>query len=241
MRSPLKLKFPRCFRLQKDCVAQITTTRKRRTPKPTYVLKLFVDKAKSLRRVAQLEKTVDGLVSLLAATKQPVQKQGLDSVSDSGLASPPVSVEHSLSSRDVSRALQNEESFPSSASILLRSDGSTRLPELQWHDEIGVDSTEARRLLSVYQTQLCERFPYVVIPQNTTPRWLYQNKPLLFKAVIMAASFNDLAMRKKTRSEIMAHLTEHLILKGEKSLDLLQGLLLFASWYATMLLLLMLT
>ena len=47
---------------------------------------------------------------------------------------------------------------------------------------------------------------------------------------MMAALFKDHERQQGLGKDILRYLTDHLILRGEKNLDLLQGLIVYISW-----------
>lgn len=101
------------------------------------------------------------------------------------------------------------------------------------HFSPGLDplDSEACQLLDHYRVQMMPYFPFVVIPEGVDVHALRSAKPFLFKAIITSASYSNLTRQIALGKEVVAYFSEHLLLKGEKSLDLLQGLLIFIAWY----------
>ena len=77
---------------------------------------------------------------------------------------------------------------------------------------------------------MVEHFPFVVVPPSMSVQGLRQEKPLLFLAISMATSFHDSLRQQSLGREVVESLSKRLLLQGEKSLDLLQGLLVFIAW-----------
>lgn len=88
----------------------------------------------------------------------------------------------------------------------------------------------AEMALLIFQTKLASRFPFVVIPAATTYQQLRQAKPFLSQTVVLVASKQNEASRTEGENLLLAYLSEHLVVRGEKSLDLLQGLLVYIAW-----------
>ncbi|KIW33082.1 uncharacterized protein PV07_04577 [Cladophialophora immunda] len=87
------------------------------------------------------------------------------------------------------------------------------------------------KLFSDFRTQMNIHFPFVVIPPHTTAVALREEKPFLFRTCITAAAQADPSLLRQLADELMRYIGERMLMKGEKSLDLLQGLLVFSSWY----------
>jgi hypothetical protein len=88
----------------------------------------------------------------------------------------------------------------------------------------------AAALLENYQASMANYFPFVVIPSNTTAQHLRISKPFLFLSVMVVSSYQKTGQQTTLSAEIMKHLSEQMLFKGQKSLDLLQGVLVYAEW-----------
>jgi hypothetical protein len=60
---------------------------------------------------------------------------------------------------------------------------------------------------------------------------LSEDRPFLYEAIIFAASYHDSVHHLELGQQFIKDVTEHLVILGEKSLDLLQGLLVYTSWF----------
>lgn len=84
-------------------------------------------------------------------------------------------------------------------------------------------------LLETYRT-MTEFFPFVLLPKECFCGDLIQQRPIFLFAVLTAASFDSsqlqISLSREFRKVAMAK-----IMNGEKSLDLLQGLLVFIAWH----------
>jgi hypothetical protein len=89
----------------------------------------------------------------------------------------------------------------------------------------------AAALLENYQASMANYFPFVVIPSNTTAQQLRISKPFLFLSVMAVSSYQKTGRKTTLSAEIMRRLSEQMLFKGEKSLDLLQGVLVYAEWF----------
>ncbi|KAF9635717.1 putative trna processing endoribonuclease protein [Lasiodiplodia theobromae] len=74
-------------------------------------------------------------------------------------------------------------------------------------------------------------FPFVIIPADATVQTLRDTKPFLLKAIVVVASIQDLAKQRALGHALMGELTTQLLVQGRRSVDLLQGILVWLAWY----------
>lgn len=74
-------------------------------------------------------------------------------------------------------------------------------------------------------------FPFVIVPPNLSSEQLKWERPFLWKAVMLEACSLDASRQVKLGRELLREMTEALLTHPRKSVDLLQGLLLFLAWY----------
>ncbi|KAK4240802.1 hypothetical protein C8A03DRAFT_12871 [Achaetomium macrosporum] len=91
--------------------------------------------------------------------------------------------------------------------------------------------TLANELLIRYMTQMCPHLPGVVIPPGTTAADLRASKPLLFLAIMAAASSEMPALQRTLTKELMQVLAEKIIIRGNKSLEVIQAIQIATIWY----------
>jgi len=90
---------------------------------------------------------------------------------------------------------------------------------------------QATAYLEIYQTELMPNFPFVVIPPSMDAHALYSQSPSLFWVTMAAVAPQSLAIQEEVRKWLRQYIAEHMIVKQEKSLQLLQTLLLHMAWY----------
>lgn len=73
-------------------------------------------------------------------------------------------------------------------------------------------------------------FPFVLIPSHITAKELADKKPFLAEMIFTVSHCQDYGPQNERGKEILRHLTDRLFLEGEKSLDLLQGMLIYITW-----------
>jgi hypothetical protein len=84
-------------------------------------------------------------------------------------------------------------------------------------------------LLETYR-HMVDFFPFVTLPKDCSCQDLSQHRPLLMFAVLTVASYESARLQQTLSREFRKTIMVQ-ILTGKKSLDLLQGLLIFLAWH----------
>lgn len=175
-----------CIRTRRQCVMQTLPRRRKR---------------KTTDRVTDLEKKIEQLTSLLAATEagsnDPTPKSGHDGSAPS-----------------------DSDTKPSTLIDQALNDGL-----IDWHTAcIAFDR---------YKFQMSRYLPFVVFAADTEAATVKQHQPLLFYAIIVAATSS---MHSSSKQELRDLISKDLALRvhyqGERSLELIQCLLVLLSYYA---------
>lgn len=74
-------------------------------------------------------------------------------------------------------------------------------------------------------------FPFVIIPDNMTAEELKRARPYLHRVILWAAAPPARSLRGEYGKELLRELSDRLFVEGEKSLDLLQGIIILVGWY----------
>ncbi|KAF2710195.1 hypothetical protein K504DRAFT_430539 [Pleomassaria siparia CBS 279.74] len=91
----------------------------------------------------------------------------------------------------------------------------------------------AEELLDIYRNDLVHESPGVVIPSNWTMSQLRHQKPALFHAVMAAAAHcKGEALSNRLSEEVVFLYARSLFVKGEKSLQYVQALLVTVAYYS---------
>ncbi|OQE11783.1 hypothetical protein PENVUL_c002G08874 [Penicillium vulpinum] len=108
-----------------------------------------------------------------------------------------------------------------------------RLPPAEDVIDRGIISLEdAEQLVAYFIHELASFFPLVVLPSNTTAAQLRQTKPILFLSVIAATSISvDAGLAAVLGREMVRLYAERFFIEGEKSLELVQAMLLMIIFY----------
>ncbi|KAM0160752.1 hypothetical protein ACHAPG_002816 [Botrytis cinerea] len=224
-----RIKCEICHRLKKDCVTQSPSVR--------------VYKPQKTTRVAQLEKKLDGIVNLLQQQQQ--QKQDVHSqdttpafsplatngniLPGSSLLSEP-EPPNQIPYRDTSHLVPKPLEPSKRQSVYEKSTNACLLAHA--NSDLEPNDMEIERLVKLYQMEMTARFPFVVIETGglTGKEWV-ASKPVLGKAVLMAASYYNLPRQTVYETALVRDLTERIMVKRDKTLELLQTILVFCGWY----------
>ncbi|PMD35134.1 hypothetical protein L207DRAFT_466175 [Hyaloscypha variabilis F] len=228
----------RCFRLKKECVFPPRVKRKRRSPNAS--------------TNAALEQKIESLVNLLSAA------QGISSTTDE--PTPPESQPQSEASPvssyrqpDATPAKEDDLSWSGvnkscrsawqqeavkfnpgipnvagppqcvgSISSLLHDGRSDFRNQSQLHD--------SRKLLNVYQEQFAPHFPFIQIPDGISVDELRSQKPWLCRTILMVAAQEERLVQQELGKQIVSEMASAILLRGEKSLDMLQSLCICNLW-----------
>lgn len=88
---------------------------------------------------------------------------------------------------------------------------------------------EAEKLLSFFR-KMAPLFPFVVVPEGETVKSLSRTSPFLLLAILASASMHDVQLHHALDHEFRRILSSEVIMKGKKSLDFLQGVLVYTAW-----------
>lgn len=93
-----------------------------------------------------------------------------------------------------------------------------------------LDLCEAERLLLAFRHK-SPFFPFVIIPDDATVSSLSRTSPFLLLAVLTVASGMDTPLNFQMDQEFRRILSAKVVVDGQKSLDFLQGILIYIAWY----------
>lgn len=105
----------------------------------------------------------------------------------------------------------------------------TCMATVHMEDTVPVEPDET--LLSIYRNQMSNQLPFVVIPAGTTSRQLQATRPFLMKVIRMVASVRHLRLVRGQSRAVMEHISQSILMRSERSLDLIQGILVFLGSY----------
>ena len=141
----------------------------------------------------------------------------------------------------VSQVASLEEKLDGVAAILTASqrvstgasDGSSILSDLEpvaYINQFISNSDEAEMILDRFRTVTTPLFPFVVVPPNMNFADLKEQKPFLTLAVLMVGCRHDHVQQTNIAQTIREIVSNRVLIKGERNLDMLQCLLVYVSW-----------
>lgn len=90
-------------------------------------------------------------------------------------------------------------------------------------------ATEADQALKEYTEDFVPRFPFVPIPFGRAYD-MYKQQPLLLKAILLTCRHQSFRSRTTGDRWFRETISHHVVVLGEKRLELLQAILIFIAW-----------
>lgn len=126
----------------------------------------------------------------------------------------------------------NPGTFPVTPATMEQTPSSTR------NDKVALEPGPTHRSITINQAEellqgfhgMKHFFPFVVVPEEATIKSLSRNSPFLLLTMLCAASAKDIQLVNHLDHEFKRVLSEKIICEGRKSLDFLQGLLVYIAW-----------
>jgi hypothetical protein len=183
------------------------------------------------RRVKQLEQRVDTLIDLLASNGQNV-----------GVAQQNDGVPHLLhSTTNESSPLGDSDALdvvqPPAPYITPTETPKecSSVDEEQFYPydpvEAGVITQDvASTLLKEFGDSFVQSSPFVVVPANTDAHALRLTSPFLFHAIMAVTTYRTPAIQRILNQELKEQIATRIVRLSHKSLEILQGLLVYGSW-----------
>ncbi|KAF2093207.1 hypothetical protein NA57DRAFT_81545 [Rhizodiscina lignyota] len=228
----------RCEKLNRECTTRIPQQRKRRSVPATQA------------RVANLEQKLDSIVNLLSSTqKEPASDQrsppsqpsgSLDrDISTSSGTGPSPSSAQLNGYREAQAVPPFERTCPPSATeatpfrdslrsgpdLTLGASPATRLPR-----ELELQSGEAEALLHTYRTVLTPYFPFAIASPQIGFSDVEERRPFFLDVIHFVCSTANYHRQVALGEKILNDIASRLLLRPEKTAELLQGMLLFTAW-----------
>lgn len=75
------------------------------------------------------------------------------------------------------------------------------------------------------------QFPCVLIDSTVSAQQLLEEKPFLFRSIMLTAAPLPVSRAKKMKRNVMAYLGHRMLVDEQRQLELLQGLLVLLTWY----------
>ncbi|KAF2649678.1 hypothetical protein K491DRAFT_697917 [Lophiostoma macrostomum CBS 122681] len=214
----------RCRSLEKDCVGQTSGPRKKRQAKPSLDTRMALPK-EGLSDLSHSSKTPGGETSTVHGSSSNGSLGYLANSHSASLVSTESQAQLTLSQDETALNTPVHDFIYSAPTGLT----CTCMATVNMEDLVPVESDET--LLSIYRNQLSSPLPFVIIPDGTTPRQLQATRPFLMKVIRMVASVRHLRLVRGQSRAVMEHISNAILMRSERSLDLLQGILVFLGSY----------
>jgi hypothetical protein len=192
----------------------------------------------SNRRVAEMEEKLDGLMALLAA-----RQTGNEASPSSESSSTPYQPPPPLSPPDIEiQAFTQPVSSSVSSISFSRSDISRHQQSLpvfslpsfdSFNDVISkglVTFSQAEESVRYFQSRV-SNFPFVLVPPKMSLDCLRRERPFFLLSILSFAAHKNEKLQLRLESELRESLSKRVIVHCEKSIDILQGVLLYLAWY----------
>ena len=206
-----RLFYARCSRLQKECLFAEAQPRIKRS-KQTHT------------RVAEVEKKLDSIVALL----QSNQSQSAAEISPARIADVGEQQNAPRTQSPPMFEFATPKSLPSVP--VACTPAAPRLssgPKGVWSDF--VTPGKAEQLLGVYRTD-SHAFPFVPVSSQASADVLSRERPFLFLAILYMGSYRQPKLQIAIDNLVRETLSAKIIVQGEISMDMLQGLLVYLAW-----------
>ncbi|KAJ3493399.1 hypothetical protein NLG97_g4755 [Lecanicillium saksenae] len=180
-------------------------------------------------RVASLEERLDALTTAIEAQNALASRNLALGGSSSPAQTPAQPQIHSPVIPPVSSPASSTSASKASPAPIPRQ-GSTSFAPLTQPPPLGLTWPQAERILAIYRDTCLYNFPFVWIPGHMTAQELCESKPCLFRAVMLSSAPLPVARLKKMKRNVIAYISQHMLVEEERSLDVLQGLLIVIAW-----------
>ncbi|KEY67657.1 hypothetical protein S7711_09077 [Stachybotrys chartarum IBT 7711] len=199
----------RCHRLHRECQPSVMAARRatRRASSRTATS-------------SHLEEKLDQLVTLLSSQRGANERDG--AIESANSASPNHgSTTRSRAGFPTSPESTNSPAASTSLNFLSQDTGRYAFLPQQPSDKPRLD---------IFRECHLPCFPFIVFSPGTSPDQIRQERPVLWLGIRYATSILA-AERKQLDQKLRAVFAQKIVVEGERSMDLLQGLIVFLAWY----------
>jgi len=89
---------------------------------------------------------------------------------------------------------------------------------------------ECDSLITAYRRMSQTNYPFVILPESCRAASLIEERPMLAQAIFIVASWRNSARQATLRASFLRDLSDKFLMQSERSLDLLQGLIVYFGW-----------
>ena len=91
----------------------------------------------------------------------------------------------------------------------------------------------AESYVTAFKSVMTPHFPFVVIGSDVTAAQLRKERPFLFLTVLASAAYENMPLQRSLGLEVKKAVASRMVIHGEISFDMLQGLLVYLAWYTS--------
>ncbi|KAH7086893.1 hypothetical protein FB567DRAFT_526514 [Paraphoma chrysanthemicola] len=212
----------RCERLRKECHIREPMKRKR---------KANSGMTKSSTRMKSLETKLEDIANALKINRVHATPVATSSV---GIATQSSAINISGNITDNTSQTPVQDDIPSKVrheDFIVLDPFSSKNSEGYLDDSARLSSCGLDILLDRYMRLMAPHMPFVILAADTRASDLGRTKPFLLQAIAVVASFHDTETQQILGKQFVRDLCDQVFVNGEKSLSLLQGLLVFINWF----------
>lgn len=88
-------------------------------------------------------------------------------------------------------------------------------------------------LFQLFRERIIRFFPFVNMSQMTSAVTISSKQPFFYTCCVLIAAHRDPPLQARIGRDILRYVGEHMLLRGEKSMDMLQGLLVLTAWFSS--------
>ncbi|ESU11670.1 hypothetical protein FGSG_12782 [Fusarium graminearum PH-1] len=104
-------------------------------------------------------------------------------------------------------------------------------PSVELFPGFRISHQQASERLALYTRDYVPHFPFVPLPGAITSQELYIESSLLFWTILAVVSPLEDKVQMEFKAWFRKYLAEHVIVRQEKSVDILQAILVYLGWY----------
>lgn len=86
-------------------------------------------------------------------------------------------------------------------------------------------------LLRVFRSELMPRLPFVLVSPDVTAGNLSASRPFLMSTIRLVGTLRSSHLVREQIGQIMSHIANNVLVRGERNMDLLLGILVVIGWY----------
>lgn len=94
----------------------------------------------------------------------------------------------------------------------------------------GLSWLQATQILHIFREEYIPQFPFITFSSDRTAEALFKDNPFLFRAVMLVAAPLLESKVVKNKRNTLAYLGYRSLVEEDKTLDILQGVLVIVAW-----------